>query len=801
MPFLLGRGGLESACMMYAAAAALVMVCGALTARAAAAGAAARQDAWKVIGMGGGGTTQHPAISPHDARIELEACDMTGAYITTDGGNSFRMFNLRNGVRCYGFDPSKANVIYAGNDGLWRSVDTGRTWSLVFPDPGRKTFEHMRTDHADHSFTTDDPAYPREGLEASITAIAVDPRDSEAIYVAFNGGYFREGKPFLCASRDFGKNWERVREFDAEEVSQIDIDRGTGVLTCVTESGTYRREGGQWEGFRAPTGVSFRSTSVGRLSDGTLIVYCTAQARWSGKNLAGGVYVSTDGGKTWKESAGNLAGQVGQPGAGAAPEVHAVACSAEHGETAYLGLRGLGAGPYHNAIAKTSDAGKTWTIVKEERNLPSANGALSWVEARMREATWDIWFDAPRDLAAAPGDPNVCYATDLFRTYRTTDGGKRWETVNSVKAGEDRWTTRGLDVTTCYGVHFDPFNEKNVYISYTDMGMFRSADGGRTWTSSIEGIPKGWRNTTYWLEFDPDAKGLVWGAFAGPHDIPRPKMWRDRGVSGYTGGVAVSTDGCKTWTPSDKGINQSAVTHIILDPKSPMGKRTLYACGFGKGVFKSTDSGRTWQPANSGIEGAQPFAWRLVMAEDGTLYLIVARRSSQGEIGNAEDGALYRSSDGAGHWEKMALPKGTNGPNGLALDPKDPKRMYLAAWGKVNEGAGDTGGGIFLSTDAGKTWRNVMSDDQHVYDVTIDARNGTVYACGFESAAYRSDDRGETWKRLKGYNFKWGHRVIPDPKDPGMVYITTFGGSVWYGPAEGDPNAVEDILTPVGKKP
>ena len=50
---------------------------------------------------------------------------------------------------------------------------------------------------------------------------------------------------------------------------------------------------------------------------------------------------------------------------------------------------------------------------------------------------------------------------------------------------------------------------------------------------------------------------------------------------------------------------------------------------------------------------------------------------------------------------------------------------------------------------------------------------------------------------IKGFNFKWGHRAIPDPRDSTMIYITTFGGSVWHGPAAGDPHAVEDIVTPM----
>jgi hypothetical protein len=38
--------------------------------------------------------------------------------------------------------------------------------------------------------------------------------------------------------------------------------------------------------------------------------------------------------------------------------------------------------------------------------------------------------------------------------------------------------------------------------------------------------------------------------------------------------------------------------------------------------------------------------------------------------------------------------------------------------------------------------------------------------------------------------------VIPDPRDPAWIFITTFGGGVWYGPAAGDPDALEDIAGP-----
>jgi len=94
-------------------------------------------------------------------------------------------------------------------------------------------------------------------------------------------------------------------------------------------------------------------------------------------------------------------------------------------------------------------------------------------------------------------------------------------------------------------------------------------------------------------------------------------------------------------------------------------------------------------------------------------------------------------------------------------------------------------------------WKTVLDRDQHVYDVTIDPRNANVlYAAGFESSAWRSDDRGKHWARVPGYHFKWGHRVLPDPMDPGMIYISTFGGGVWHGPSIGAQRHA-DIATPV----
>ena len=112
----------------------------------ACAAPAPRADGWRIIGPGGGGSLFHPTVSPHDSRTALVACDMTGAYLTHDGGAHWRIVNLGETVRFFVFDPIDANVIYAKALGIFRSADTGETWKRFFPRDVQKIT--MGDDHA-----------------------------------------------------------------------------------------------------------------------------------------------------------------------------------------------------------------------------------------------------------------------------------------------------------------------------------------------------------------------------------------------------------------------------------------------------------------------------------------------------------------------------------------------------------------------------------------------------------------------------------------------------------------------------
>lgn len=733
----------------------------------------ASADDFTVVGPGGGGAMYNATINPHDAKEVLVSCDMTGAYISHDSGQSWRMFNLRGTVQFFAFDPVRPHTIYAGTSGLWRSTDDGVTWNLLWPKPSTVRGVRMNSDHADETIVTD--ANPL----GNVVALAIDPIDSRDLIA----GAVQEGKPAVFASKDSGATWEKLGDLpDATKKIWIDphSNKSDRDLYLAEKHGVSVRLNGKWQHRSGPSGVTFTDISAGFSATQGVTLYATSDA---------GIFVSSDGGAAWTASS--------LPGKGA--KTRAIATSLNHPEIAYAsyshlkidGTMWLDRGKTWLGVAKTIDRGRTWTLVWKEDSTAGKNIHDAWIT----EQIGTDWGENPLELSVAEQDPNLCYATDLGRTMMTADGGSTWQASYSKRVPGGDWTSTGLDVTNSYGYLFDPFDMNRRFMPTTDIGLFRSEDKGRSWIRSVKGVPERWSNTTYWVTFDPSVRGKMWGVMSGTHDLPRPKMWRHTSTAKYEGGVCFSTDGGRSWHISNAGMLETAPTHILLDPTSPAGNRTLWVAAMGRGIYKSTDDGRTWNLKNNGIVQSEPLAWRLARGGDGSLYVLIARRSEDGSIGTSGDGAIYRSTDGAESWKLVKMPPEANAPNGLAIDPKDPKRLYLATWARAT-GSQGVGGGIYVSVDGGKSWKTSLDRDQHVYDVTIDPRDANIlYAAGFQSSAWHSPDRGEHWTRIAGYNFKWGQRVMPDLEDPKMVFITTFGGGVWHGLSSGDKRR-EDIATP-----
>lgn len=754
-----------------------------------------RNDAWGYAGFGGGGAMFYPAVSYFNPDIAMVACDMTGSFVTFNGGNNWRMFNLRGPVQYFCFDPLDSNTVYANSIALFKSSDKGNTWQVLYPDSSNILSVISRGDHANEMIIT------RDSSLHMVQAFAIDPANSKKLYAAIAINQ----KPGFYISDDAGLHWKKETDLH-HKAQNIFIVPGSdrNEIFITTAAGVMAKTRNGWQQYAPPASVKKLTTYTGGYDSvsAKFIMYAiSGLSYFNDEEDASGIYYSEDGGKTWENREAGI--RSFQTSGSVTPEWRTIATSALHPSTVYVSYNNLQMSDITCiGVARSTDYGRTWSLVWQDHLYKNGSTiAKNFSEDWLNERFGPTWGENPFSIGVAPSNPDICYATDFGRTIKTMDGGKTWQQVYSIKENKG-WRSRGLEVTTSYQVATDPFDSNHVFICNTDIGLMESTDGAHSWISATNnnGVPREWVNSTYWLTFDPALKGRVWAVMSANHDLPRPKMWRRNAVAGYRGGILQSDDAGKSWKPISKAIGEAAFTHILIDLKSDPSSRTLWACAFGKGVYKSTDGGKTWALKNRGIQGREPFAWRITRREsDGTLFLIVSRRSEKGEIGNMDDGVLYRSDDGGEQWTSVTLPEGTNAPTSVVTDAGNPKHLLLSAWGRIQPGtmAGDTGGGIYFSANDGQSWQPVLQHDQHIHDISYDTASNTYYACGFNSSAYRSTDNGLHWQRIPGYNFKWGKRVEPDPVHPGMVYIITFGGGVWYGPAGGDSTAVEDITSPI----
>lgn len=775
------------------------------------------KDGWLILGPGGGGCVHLLTINPQRPETLLVSCDMTAGYISHDSGRSWREFNLKSRQYAYAFDPSNPDVIYAGSSSLFRSVDNGRSWRLLFPRPEAVRGETHLGDEANHNFLSEDNWPGR-----SVHAILVDPLQPAHLFIVIKKEGARQPEHtfhspprnslLLFSSADHGLTWRTLATLDAEEIHRLALDPvtpvGARMLYAFTEAGLVRIESGA--SFSStplelplPAGVvAVRHACTGfNPESGKTVFYLSTLARPEEGRCKSEIWKSTDLGLNWSRCRTGLEGSIpGDP-----PVFSQVSACEKDARRAYLIAERfpeqdvLGQHVVRHGILRSCDEGASWEwVVKMDDDHDPRNRVGGWAE-RDYGAKWgDLKGEqqiSPKgrfawDVVASPVEPDVCYTMDFSTIFETTNGGGAWQQLVTHLHPDGSASSRGIDVLSVYDVVFDPFDPDHIALPVTDAGVFHSFNRGRTWQHALDGVPRTWINTCYAIVFDPEVKGRAWSAWSAVHDIPRIKIFVQEHLSEGQGGICRTDDGLQTWQPCAKGLPENAhCTHLLLDPASPADARKLYAAVFGYGVYRSNDSGRTWMSKNSSLDPANPFAWRMAQQPDGTLYLVVVKNQLKGSV---SPGALYRSVDGAETWVRIPLPEHADFPNDLVCDSHG--RLYLACWPQAASGQ-SRGGGAYCSEDGGHTWQEIFDPRAHVYSLAVDPRKpGRLYLTTFTAGSYRSDDCGQNWQRLKGYNFQWCYRPVPDPLHPQMLYLTTFGSSIWYGPAAGVPDALEDIV-------
>jgi hypothetical protein len=197
-----------------------------------------------------------PTISPHDPKVVFVACDMTGSYLTSDGGASWRMFNLRGRTTVFAFDPVTPGTLYAYGTGLYRSTDGGLRWQLLYPAPRNVRFVAVTGDHADETLRVADG--PQEG----ITALAVDPADSRTLYAAMGS----RGESTLRISSDWGESWQSAGALsDGARAIYIDAasPRTGRTIYVAGNTSVAVRAASNWKAGAPAPGGAFVSASGG----------------------------------------------------------------------------------------------------------------------------------------------------------------------------------------------------------------------------------------------------------------------------------------------------------------------------------------------------------------------------------------------------------------------------------------------------------------------------------------------------------------------------------------------------------
>ena len=289
--------------------------------------------------------------------------------------------------------------------------------------------------------------------------------------------------------------------------------------------------------------------------------------------------------------------------------------------------------------------------------------------------------------------------------------------------------------------------------------------------------------------------------FLWTHDQPYiPNVGLERMVVGENsselfiagrGGLWHSKDGGLHWQERNTGFIGSEVVDIVRASDG-----TLFAGTYSLGIFKSTDGGANWTFASYQLEN--PYV------------MVVATDPSDPEtIFITTNGGVYGIRDGASTWQLVAteffegskLLPGVSHYHGIAIDPQDPKRVYVGGGGDQYTPAG---AGISISEDGGQTWKKAnvgFQTDVHVSKIVVNPNNPSiVYATtqgptefldksGPGHGVFKTSDYGATWEKVNiGLETVEVNTLALDPNDPQSLYLGTDddgiykssdGGSSW----------------------
>ena len=236
------------------------------------------------------------------------------------------------------------------------------------------------------------------------------------------------------------------------------------------------------------------------------------------------------------------------------------------------------------------------------------------------------------------------------------------------------------------------------YMGATGGGVWRTADGGRSWESLSDGF-----------------------------------------FGGSIGAVAVSE-----WDHN--------VIYVGGGEKTVRGN-----VSHGDGVWKSVDAGKTWK--HMGLEDTHHIPRIRIHPKNPDLVYVAALGRL---FGDSQERGVYRSKDGGETWERILFANAGAGAMDLVLDPTNPRVLYASTWKVFRRpytlSSGGDGSALWKSTDGGDTWTELTGKDNGlptgslgIFGVAVSPVNPErVWAIveAEEGGVFRSEDGGESWRRI-----------------------------------------------------
>lgn len=717
------------------------------------------QGRWTLVGPGAGSDLKSIAIHPENPDVVYIGGDIEGIFKTTDGGSTWK--NINNNlateysdpgvyyVQEIKFDPGDPtyNTIFICTTlGLFKSINGGNSWSLLFP----------KEVTSEEDFVT-------------ISYIEIDPSNSSKLWIGTGIQYEdTEGNGSIYFSDDGGDTWNEKNIFSGDQaIHGIYVDplspEDNRTIYVSSGNGFYKstNNGSSWtvtsnglphNRLRRLKGFTKNNSTTLFLSLTTLFTEGDSQS------FKGGLFKSTNGGDSWIDITGNLPKY--QEDESQFYFYWKFTFNPEDPDIIYTGTtRGWPDEGYSGweewGIYKSTNGGQTWEYTSDQIER-------GWQDEVFNEDI-DVFV-----LDLAPSNPDIVY-WGLDWMHKSTDAGNTWHQIYSIE-NNGYWQTTGLGLMVSDDMAFDPTDHNRVYISYDDFGPFRSDDGGQSFKPlDPTQDPYDGYDAAKEIIVDPDNGDVYLSRYEGlagayESDFALGQVWK-------------STDYGETWEKISTGLPDGHPKLIMDKNSGAPGNRVLYCAIWGSGIYKSTNSGSSWTQINSGLGDNGWAAWEIEIDPNDSQVLYAGTNVF------GTGGELFKSTNAGNSWQKInSFPS----YDILNIEFDNSSSVFVSGTDNFDY---NYEGGLYKSTDNGNSWTEIL-DDTRIIDIEIDpADNKKIYAASqgwyiwneeLKPGIYYTEDGGNSWTNITsdlGNTFIMYIKL--NPFDPTKLFAGTNGGGVW----------------------